>query len=1110
MECPSCRAEVSESRRFCIECGAPLPASCAACGSLNPPNAKFCGDCGAKLGAAQGAAQPVAHWGSAPPPLTCAAERRQLTVMFCDLVGSTALASRLDPEDLREVIGAYHQCVAETVGRFDGFVAKYMGDGVLVYFGYPHAHEDDAERAVRVGLTLVSGVRALKPRSDIALDARIGVATGMVVVGDLIGSGASQEQAVVGETPNLAARLQAFADPSSVVIATSTRRLVGALFEYRDLGSVRAKGFAEPVPAWQVLRESTVQSRFEAFHSTTPTPLVGREEETELLWRRWDRSKGAEGQVVLLSAEPGVGKSRLVAALQERLQGEPHIRLRYFCSPRHQDSALYPFISQLERAAGFEREETPDTRLDRLEALLHTTSTPPDDVPLLAELLSLPIERYPPVLLSPPVKKQRTLEALLRQLQCLSQQAPVLVVFEDAHWIDPTSLELLHLTIERISNLPVLMLVTFRPEFEPPWTGQPHVMSLALGRLNRRDTVDLIEQVAGNSTLPVDIVQEIVERTDGVPLFIEELTKTVLEASPGQAEIQRNISTTPAPALAVPATLHASLMARLDHLGTRIKAVAQTGAALGRVFSYELIAATASQNEEELRDALNRLTDAGLLFRRGTLPHTAYTFKHALVQDAAYGTLLRGRRRALHARIARTLEGRFPETADTQPELLAHHWAQAGLTTTAIAYCLKAGQRAMERSAMAEALAQLSKGLELLSALPDDTERDRQELDLQVALGRALIAAKGYAAPETGRAYERAYALCRQQGDDSQLFTVLRGKWVFHNVRAELPTARDLGEQLLGLAQREQDPAHLLEAHRTLGLTLLVLGEFAAARAQMQQGLALCDLSARQPRSVLYGQHSGVACLSSAAYGLWFLGYPDQALTASQEAVSWARELSHPFTLAFALYYATQVHRVRREAYDTEDLEALRALTTEQGFIHFATLATINDGYVLVMQGATAAGIDRLLQGLTAHQATGAALYMSAQLGGLAEAHGLSGQPEEGLRVMREALAFVDRTGEAYFAAELHRLRGELLFRRGDSSARAAEHEYRTGIEISRAQEARSWELRAATSLARLWRDQGKREEAQALLAPIYGWFTEGFETPDLKEAKALLEDLRM
>jgi class 3 adenylate cyclase len=667
------------------------------------------------------------------------AERRQVTVMFCDLVGSTALSARLDPEDLREVISAYQKCAAETVQRFGGFVAKYMGDGVLVYFGYPQAHEDDAERAVRAGLTLVAAVRALKTHAP--LQTRVGIATGLVVVGDLIGSGASQEQAIVGETPNLAARLQGIAEPNGVVIAESTRRLVGNLFELEDLGEQDLKGIAGPLKAWSALRPSSVESRFDALHAGGLTELVGREEELDLLLRRWSKAKSGEGHVVLLSGEPGIGKSRLTAALLERLASEPHTRLRNFCSPQHSDSALYPIISQLERAAGFAHDDTPEAKLDKLDTLLARSATSAQDAALIADMLSLPNDgRYPSLELPPPELRRRTLEALVSQVVTFSRQNTVLMILEDAHWSDPTSLELFDRTVSRIPSLRVLLIVTSRPEFQAPWIGRPHVTALTLNRLAEREVGAMMDGLIGNQLLPANIRQDIVERTDGIPLFVEEMTKALLEAA-GESEAMRMAGAVPSPAMPVPASLHASLMARLDRLGPA-KEVAQIGAAIGREFSHALLAAVVRTSETELNSTLERLIEAGLLFRQGTAPQATYLFKHALVQDAAYGTLLREPRRALHARIAETLEGRFAEITETRPELLARQCTDAGLIEKAASLWGKAGQRSLERSALIEAVALFTRALDQVATLPATPALRREQIKFQVGSCKRPVSCK--------------------------------------------------------------------------------------------------------------------------------------------------------------------------------------------------------------------------------------------------------------------------------------------------------------------------------------------------------------------------------
>ena len=687
------------------------------------------------------------------------AERRQVTVLFSDLVGSTALSARMDPEDLREVIAAYHKCAAETVRRFGGFVSQYLGDGVLVYFGYPQAHEDDAERAVWAGLQLIEAVAGLK--TGASLQARIGIATGLVVVGDMTDAGGSWERGIIGETPNLAARLQGIAEPNQVIIAESSRQLLGDLFELRHLGARDLKGIPEPVQAWAVLRASSVASRFEAMHAAGLTSLVGREDEIELLLRRWVKAKTGEGQVVLLSGEAGIGKSRLIAALSERIATEPHTSLRYFCSPQHTDSALYPIIGQMERAAGLAYNDTVQTKLDKLDALLGQTSTSKEDASLFAEMLSLPNDgRYPALQLTPEQRRQRTLEALVTQVDVLAHQRPVLMIFEDAHWTDPTSLEAFGRAVNRIATRRVLLFVTFRPELDLPWTGRPHVTALTINRLTEREVSLMIDGVLGNKALPANIRQDIIERTDGIPLFVEEITKAVMEAESHSAA-ERTIAAIPFPALEVPASLHASLMARLDRLGPA-KEVAQVGAAIGRQFSHALLAAAARKPEAQLNSALDGLLSAGLLFRQGLPPEATYLFKHALVQDAALSTLLREPRRALHARIAETLESQFPDIVERQPELLARHCTEAGLIEKAAHLRGKAGQRSLDKSALLEAIERITRALDQIEGLPATPTLRREQIKLQVALLTPLIHVKGYAAPETTAAAERARLLIEQ------------------------------------------------------------------------------------------------------------------------------------------------------------------------------------------------------------------------------------------------------------------------------------------------------------------------------------------------------------
>jgi class 3 adenylate cyclase len=796
----------------------------------------------------------------------------------------------MDPEDLREVISAYQKCVAQTVQRFGGFVAKYMGDGVLVYFGYPQADEDDAERAVRAGLELTVGVGSLN--SPVPLQTRVGIATGLVVVGDLIGSGEAQERGIVGETPNLAARLQGIAEPNTVVISESTRKLVGNLFELADLPSKDLKGIDGPARAFAALRLSAVESRFEALRTAT-TPLVGRDEELALLMRRWEQAKAGDGCFVLICGEPGIGKSRIAQTVVERIGAEPYTRLRYFCSPHHQDSALYPSIAQLERAAGFRREDTPEQRLNKLEAVLaQGTNDLSQAVPLLADLLSIPTgDRYPPLDLTPQKRKAKTLQAQLSQVEGLAARQPVLMVFEDVHWSDPTTRESLDLLVDRIPTLRVPMILTFRPEFTPPWVGRPHVTLLNLNRLPPRQRAEMITHVTGNKALPKEIADQIVDRTDGVPLFIEELTKTVIESGVLREAGDHYTVAGPVTSLAIPASLHASLVARLDRLAPT-REVAQIGAALGRSFSHELISAVAPMPQQKIDESLAQLVAAELIFRRGTPPDAEYTFKHALVQDAAYSTLLRSRRQQIHGRIASTLESQFPETVTAQPELLAHHCGEAGLTEKAVGYWLKAGQQAVARSAMSEAVAQLRRGLELLASMPDGADHEQRELELQAALVPAVIAAKGYTAPEVGETIARARSLAEKLDRTDYLIGLLYGECVYRLVRGELKLTLSLAKNLEQIGEARNDrAAQLLGRHWLQGVTLYFLGDFVAARALLEDCEGLRDPAHRAVYATMTANDPYASTLAYLGMTLTVLGYIDQGRRRANEAVSEARGL---------------------------------------------------------------------------------------------------------------------------------------------------------------------------------------------------------------------------
>jgi class 3 adenylate cyclase/tetratricopeptide (TPR) repeat protein len=1030
-------------------------------------------------------------------PAQVDAERRQLTVMFCDLVGSTAISTRHDPEDLRELIGDYHRAVAETIGRFDGFVAKYMGDGVLIYFGYPQAHEDDAERGVWAALAVIEAVGRLPAREDLRV--RVGIATGLAVVGDLIGEGAAQERGVVGETPNLAARLQALAAPNTLVIAEATRRQIGELFDLEDLGPQQLAGFAELQRAWRVMGESGKASRFEALRSGE-TPLVGRDEEIELLRRRWEQAKGGEGRVVLISGEPGIGKSRLTAVLFSHIESGPHIRLQYFCSPHHQDSALYPFIAQLERAAGFARDDTVDVKLGKLRALLAPRARDDDDITLLSELLSLP-NSAADLNLSPQRKREKLFEALLNQLEAEARRRPVLMVFEDAHWIDPTSRELLDLSVDRVRHLRVLLAITFRPEFQPPWGDRSYVMNLALNRLGERDGETLVHELAGEVALNAEIVAEIVERTDGVPLFVEELTKAVLESAAQGDNITAVLGATSLAAQSVPATLHASLMARLDRLGPAPKETAQIGAVLGREFSYELIERVAHRPERELQAALRQLSDAGLLFCRGTAPHASYLFKHALVQDAAYGTLLRGRRQELHGRVAAALETHFADLVERQPELLAHHLTAAGDTERAAHQWLKAGRHATARSAYLEAIAHLERGLGLLHSLPESPDRDSCDIDLQLALAVCLLTTKGPAAAKLP--YMWAFDLAERSGSPQQRFDALYGVWQSTNMSGGSAAASPLSERLLSMTEKDGDDGLRLQAHHSAWATWAFAGDPAKTRGHTDAGRLLYDPEKHASHRFVYGGHDPGACARLlGSWAEWLLGYPAQALASIGDSLSLAERIAHPFTLSIALTFSAVLHINRREPERAlSQVEAVEALAAEQR-LSLTLEPGILRGAALVGQGAVEEAIAHIREGVTKSTRLGRPYGLAFLAEGLAR----HGDRAAALAALQEGLEMARATGEHGWDAELHRLTGTVLL--GENKLNEGGASLQQAIRIAQAQQAKSLELRAARDLARLWGEQGRRTEARDLIAPVYSWFTEGFDTADLKEAKALLDQL--
>ena len=1048
-------------------------------------------------------------------PHTPDAERRQLTVMFCDLVDSTSLAQRLDPEDYRAVVRAYQEVVVVAIQPFAGYVAQYLGDGLLVYFGYPQAHEDAAQRAVRAGLAIVDAMTPLNtrlvPHYGVHVAVRLGLHTGVAVVGT-VGSGARQEQLAMGDTPNIAARLQGLAAPNTVALSAVTARLLHGAFALEDVGVHQLKGMAEPMPVFRVLGPGEPASD-EAAPAPARLPfLVGREEELGLLLRRWEQSKAGLGQVVLLSGEAGIGKTALAEVLRAHVAREGYTRVGFRGSPYHTHSALYAVIEYVKRVLRLDRHDAPETTLDKLERALQGLRLPQEEViPLLAALLSVPLpeDRYPALTLTPQQQRQQTLDALVAWLIAEAERRPVLAVHEDVHWADPSTLELLGMLVEQSPTVPMLHVLAFRPDFVPPWPPHSHMTPLTLNRLDRPQVEALIQHVAGGKALPGEVAQHLATKTDGVPLFVEELTRMLLESGLLREEEASYVLTGPLASVPIPTTLHDALLARLDRLGAA-KAVAQLGAVLGREFAYALIQALAPLDEATLQTWLEQLVAAELLYQRGRTPHATYRFKHALIQDAAYASLLKSTRQQLHQQVAQVLEAQFPESGATQPELVAQHYTDAGFPAQAIPYWQRAGQQALQRSANLEAVRHLTTALGLLALLPETPVRAQQELDLQLALGPALVATKGPATPEVEQIYARARALCQQVGDTPQRFPTLRGLWRFYWSRGALPTAREIGEQLFGLAQRAADPTHrLVIAHDALGVTLFYLGDYAAARTHLEQAIALTDPAAQQAVALYHGWAPGVMCLAAVANTLWCLGFPAQAVQRGQEALALAQALAHPYSLGVAQVFAAWLyHRCREASAVQVQADALLALATAQGFPFYEGFGTAWRGWALAMQGEGATGLTQLRQGMAALLAVGQERERPLCLVLLAEAMEHTGQVEEGLRLLAEALEAFEATGQGDMLSEAYRLQGVLLLQQAVPDAAQAEACFQQALAIARRQQAKSWELRAATSLCWLWQQQGKRAAARELLAPIYGWFTEGFDTADLQDAKALLADL--
>jgi class 3 adenylate cyclase/tetratricopeptide (TPR) repeat protein len=1099
MDCLRCGATAPEGKRFCGDCGAPLPWRCAACGGANPIGSRFCGDCGVAAGGT-GAPAPAE-----PPPPT-GPERRQLTVMFCDLVGSTALGAHLDPEDLREVIAAYHRCVTGEVIRSGGFVARYMGDGVLVYFGYPKAHETDAEHAVRAGLSVVEAIARLGTMAGPpgTLATRVGIATGLVVVGDLIGTGASREEAVVGDTPNLANRLQALAEPGTVLIADSTQRLTAGLFEYRALSAVSVRGYDTPIQAWQVLREAAIDSRFEALRAGGRIPLFGRDEELSLLMRRWEQARDGEGRVVLLSGEAGIGKSRLSAALDERLLGEPHLRLRWFCAPHYQDSALHPVISNFVRHAGFERDDDAATKLAKLEALLAHTSSPAEDVALIADLLSLPVSAEARIAeLTPQRRKERAFAAVLRQFAGLARTQPLLGVFEDLHWADPTTLELLDQLVATIEQMPMLLVATTRPDLQPSWAGQPHVSVVLLNRLGRSQAASLVDGVAAGRPMPDSVREQIIAHADGVPLFVEELTKTVMDSGLIAMDVRPAAAAELRAPVVVPSSLHASLMSRLDRLAS-VKDVAQMGSVMGREFSFETFLSAFRMPRDLAAGSLRVLVDGDVMVERGRPPNAVYSFKHALMQDAAYGSLLRERRRSLHLQVAETLE-REAAGATAEPELLAYHFAEAGVADRAIDYHLKAAEQAMVRCAIAEMVSHLRRGLGLLATLPDGPATRRRELALQTALGRGLIDEVGSASDEGHAAFMRARELCLELNETDLLLPILYGLQVYHFSHAEPEVVTRYAREILDLGARTGSRQATILGERVGGSAYLLLGRFAEAREAYENLLRLYDPTEEPGVIADTARNPMVVACSFLGICLTVMGYPEQGQAVTARGMAHAEALKQPISVVFSLRRGCVTAMLRRDVADV-GRNAARLLEVSidyETFLggpegrFFQSWASLHDADDEAMESQLRHSLDQLDE-------TKIWALLSYFMAAAAELKGERGD-HDGARVLLARAAELARlAGERWCQPEITRLQAR--FNAVDANESAAM--LREALAVARVQEAKLWELRAATDLARLLAARGEHDAARDLLGPVCAWFTEGLDGSDLVAARKVLAEM--
>jgi class 3 adenylate cyclase/tetratricopeptide (TPR) repeat protein len=1027
-----------------------------------------------------------------PSPPTGDAERRQLTVMFADLVGSTELSQRLDPEDLREINRTYQDAATAAIEKYEGFVARYMGDGVLAYFGYPRAHEDDAERAIRAGMALTESVHSL--HAGVALAVRVGIATGPVVVGDIVGKGAAQESAVVGETPNLAARLQGIAEPDTVVLSEATRQLVSGRFELDALGPQSLKGIDRRVQAYRACAVRGV-SRFDAARGRRVTPLVGRDEELEMLLRRWRSATEGDGQTILLSGEAGVGKSRIVRALQDSLSGSLSSRVLYYCSPYHRSTAFHPVIEQLERVARITPDQTSQEKLSSLRSTIGKLEMDPEEsIPFLAGLLSIPYDNLDAMGdLTPEQLRLRTLDVLVHGVEAMAASGPVLFVVEDAHWIDPSTQDFLTHLIGRIRSTEILAVITHRPEYEPPWTDYPNVTALALNNLGRRDSAAMVAEVVGGGRLPESMIEEIIERTDGVPLFIEEVSTAFSDAGADSS------------AADIPVTLQDLLMERLDRLGSA-KEVAQRAAVIGRSFEVDLLGAASGMDRQVLEPELARLVDSGLIFGRMGA-ESSYEFKHALVRDTAYQSLLKSDRQRCHQRIAAALE---QAAGDNPPlELLAHHFEEGGHPDKAAHNWRLAGERALGRFAHAEAISDFRRALAIVDSLPEDSARLRFELETQMQLGPSLSYVLGQGAPEVEQTYVRSIELGEQLNDPAASFTSAWGMWRLHFARGDMRTGHDFALRCQQASARSIGPMAKLGTAFALGATSLFSGDCSEAAPYLEESIELYRGMDDKSALAVFGQDPGISSLAYLSWASWLVGFPDRALVPCEEAVRIARDTGKPVLIAIATGFAGMTFSMRRDISSLiEHAEESLAICDQHGFRQHACMCNVVLGYAYSQTGDHNRAVASAEEGLNEKISLGTHIALPWFCYLVAEAYAAAGRLGDALEVARKGADFAERGGERFFEYENRRMQALVLALDPDSSPTEIQSHLDASLAIARAQGSPSLELRSALTYARILAGKGDRAQASELLSPIVGSFTEGWNSPDLEEAKSLLDEL--